>query len=65
VSDLGRWLATVTRFVGNSSTDFDAYYAGVLGEGPKRPMPRKFLKDPLTGLSAKWLNSDPGMAGGS
>jgi hypothetical protein len=38
------------QIVGNSSTDFDAYYAGVVGEGPKRPMPRKFLTDPLTGF---------------
>ncbi len=33
--------------VGNSSTDFDAYYAGVLGEGPKAPKPRKFLEEPV------------------
>jgi hypothetical protein len=33
--------------VGNSSTDFDAYYAGVRGEGPKTPKPRKFLEEPV------------------
>jgi hypothetical protein len=29
--------------VGNSSTDLDAYYEGLLGRGPRRPAPKKFL----------------------
>ncbi|MGN6869281.1 MAG: hypothetical protein ACTHMY_12845 [Solirubrobacteraceae bacterium] len=33
--------------VGNASTDFDDYYAGVLGEGSKAPKPGKFLEEPL------------------
>lgn len=33
--------------VGNSTTDFDAYYAGLQGHGPKREKPRKFLKEPV------------------
>jgi hypothetical protein len=38
------------QIVGNSSTDFDAYYAGVTGEGPKQPRPRKFLEEPVRGF---------------
>ena len=33
--------------VGNSITDFDAYYAGVVGDGPQHPKPRKFLEEPV------------------
>lgn len=33
--------------VGNASTDFDAYYAGVVGDGPKKPRPGKFLEEPV------------------
>ncbi len=33
--------------VGNSTTDFDTYYDGVQGRGPKRHKPRKFLKEPV------------------
>jgi hypothetical protein len=32
--------------IGNASTDFDAYYAGVLGEGPEARRPAKFLREP-------------------
>jgi hypothetical protein len=38
--------------VGNSSTDFDAYYDGVLGNGPAAPKPRKFLHEPITSFVA-------------
>lgn len=31
--------------VGNASTDFDAYYDGLAGRGPKREPPRKFLPE--------------------
>jgi hypothetical protein len=33
--------------VGNSSTDFDAYYDGLLGHGPKLNPPGKFLREPV------------------
>jgi hypothetical protein len=33
--------------VGNSSTDFDGYYDGLLGHGPKRKPPGKFLREPV------------------
>ncbi len=31
--------------IGNASTDFDAYYDGLAGRGPKREPPRKFLPE--------------------
>jgi hypothetical protein len=34
--------------MGNSSTDFDDYYNGMLGHGPKRVPPQKFLEEPVT-----------------
>jgi hypothetical protein len=33
--------------IANSSTDFDAYYDGLAGRGPKAKKPRKFLPEPL------------------
>jgi hypothetical protein len=33
--------------IGNASTDFDAYYDGLAGRGPKRELPRKFLPDSI------------------
>jgi hypothetical protein len=33
--------------VANSSTDFDAYYDGLAGHGPRRKRPAKFLKEPV------------------
>jgi hypothetical protein len=33
--------------IGNASTDFDAYYDGLAGRGPKREPPRKFLPDSI------------------
>jgi hypothetical protein len=33
--------------VGNASTDFDDYYDGLAGDGPKREPPRKFLPEPV------------------
>ncbi len=41
LADSGKWL------VGNSTTDFDAYYDGLLGRGPKRARPKKFLREPV------------------
>ena len=45
--------------VGNSITDFDAYYAGVVGDGPKRPKPRKFLEEPVTGFVERMARERP------
>jgi hypothetical protein len=33
--------------IANSTTDFDAYYDGLMGNGPKRPRPTKFLEQPV------------------
>ena len=32
--------------LGNCSTDFDAYYDGLMGRGPRREAPHKFLAEP-------------------
>jgi hypothetical protein len=32
--------------IGNSTTDFDAYYDGLMGRGPAREPPRKYLEEP-------------------
>ena len=45
--------------VGNSSTDFDAYYAGVLGNGPPAPRPGKFLHEPVTSFVAAMSRNRP------
>lgn len=47
------------HIVGNSITDFDAYYAGVVGDGPKRPKPRKFLEEPVTGFVERMARERP------
>ncbi len=47
------------HIVGNSITDFDAYYAGVVGDGPKRPKPRKFLEEPITGFVERMARERP------
>jgi hypothetical protein len=44
---------------GNSSTDFDAYYAGVVGDGPERAKPRKFLEEPVTGFVERMARERP------
>ena len=33
--------------IGNASTDFDTYYDGLAGRGPKREAPKKFLPEPV------------------
>ncbi len=43
--------------IANSSTDFDAYYDGLAGRGPKMKKPRKFLPEPL-GSFVQALSSD-------
>jgi hypothetical protein len=47
------------HMVGNSITDFDAYYARVVGDGPKRPKPRKFLEKPITGFVERMARERP------
>jgi hypothetical protein len=45
--------------VGNSSTDFDAYYAGVVGNGPKKPKPGKFLEEPVKSFVERMARERP------
>jgi hypothetical protein len=45
--------------VGNATTDFDAYYAGTVGEGPERPKPRKFLEEPATSFVERMARDRP------
>jgi hypothetical protein len=45
--------------VGNSSTDFDDYYNGVLGFGPEREPPRKFLEHPVTEFVERMARDRP------
>ena len=47
------------HMVGNSITDFDAYYAGVVGDGPEEPKPRKFLEEPITGFVERMARERP------
>jgi hypothetical protein len=48
-----------TYTVGNAATDFDAYYAGVVGAGPTRPLPRKFLEEPAKGFVDRMARDRP------
>jgi hypothetical protein len=45
--------------IGNSSTDFDAYYDGVVGNGPKKPKPGKFLEEPVRSFVARMASERP------
>jgi hypothetical protein len=45
--------------VANSSTDFDAYYDGLAGRGPKAKRPRKFLREPVTSFVARMAADRP------
>ena len=45
--------------VGNSTTDFDAYYNGLLGNGPPAPKPRKMLKEPVKSFVDRMANERP------
>lgn len=47
------------QIVGNSSTDFDSYYAGVVGDGPKQRKPRKFLQEPVKGFVHRMARERP------
>jgi len=45
--------------IGNASTDFDAYYDGLAGRGPKREPPRKFLPDSVRALVRRLADTRP------
>ncbi len=45
--------------IGNASTDFDAYYYGVLGNGPPSPRPSKFLREPVKSFVARMVDERP------
>lgn len=45
--------------VGNSSTDFDAYYDGRSGSGPKREAPKKFLPEVLRAFVSRLAAGRP------
>jgi len=45
--------------IGNSTTDFDAYYDGLQGRGPKREAPRKFLEEPARSFVARMAAERP------
>jgi hypothetical protein len=55
----GRLADGGTYVVGNSSTDFDAYYEGLLGRGPQAPRPQKFLKEPVVGFVERLADERP------
>jgi hypothetical protein len=45
--------------VANSSTDFDAYYDGLAGRGPKAKRPHKFLPEPAKGFVDRLADEKP------
>jgi hypothetical protein len=45
--------------IANSTTDFDAYYDGMMGRGPKRDVPRKFLEEPARSFVARMAAERP------
>lgn len=45
--------------VANSSTDFDAYYDGLAGHGPKSKRPAKFLKEPVRSFVSRMAEERP------
>jgi hypothetical protein len=45
--------------LGNSSTDFDAYYDGLMDRGPKRDAPSKLLKEPARSFVARMATERP------
>jgi hypothetical protein len=45
--------------VGNASTDFDAYYDGLAGRGPKREPPTKYLHEPVTSFVERMASKRP------
>jgi hypothetical protein len=55
----GMLAETGQAVVANSSTDFDAYYDGLVGHGPKREPPRKFLREPVKGFVERMASVRP------
>jgi hypothetical protein len=45
--------------IGNASTDFDAYYDGLAGRGPKREAPRKFIPDSVRDFISRLAATRP------
>jgi hypothetical protein len=45
--------------LGNSSTDFDAYYDGLMNRGPKRNPPTKFLEEPARSFVTRLATERP------
>jgi hypothetical protein len=45
--------------VGNATTDFDAYYNGLLGNGPPAPKPRKMLEEPVKSFVERMADERP------
>lgn len=45
--------------LGNSTTDFDAYYDGLMDRGPKREAPSKFLKEPARSFVVRMATERP------
>ena len=45
--------------IGNSTTDFDAYYDGLNGRGPKRKAPRKLLEEPAGSFVTRMAEARP------
>lgn len=45
--------------IGNPSTDFDAYYDGLAGRGPKREPPRKFLPESVRAFVSRLAVARP------
>jgi hypothetical protein len=45
--------------LGNSTTDFDAYYDGLMDRGPKREAPSKFLEEPARSFVGRMVTDRP------
>jgi hypothetical protein len=45
--------------IGNASTDFDAYYDGLAGRGPKREPPTKFLPESVRAFVSRLASTQP------
>jgi hypothetical protein len=45
--------------IGNASTDFDSYYNGLIGHGPKAKAPGKFLQEPVRGFIDRMAADKP------
>lgn len=48
-----------SHHLGNSTTDFDAYYDGLMDRGPKREPPSKFLEEPVRSFVERMATERP------